>query len=64
MIKYWKIKRSAIIETIAEKIKDLIEEKKDDINRNGYFVLTVNVQDSNPLIMKIEHSLKPELTNK
>ena len=59
MIKYWKIKRSAIIETIAEKIKDLIEEKKDDINRNGYFVLTVNVQDSNPLIMKIEHSLKP-----
>ena len=52
------------MKTIADKIKDLIEEKKDEINRNRYFILTINVQDGNPLQMKIEHSLKPELTNK
>lgn len=44
---------------ISEKIIKLIEEKEEEINRNGYFILTINVQDSNPLQMKIEHSLKP-----
>lgn len=45
--------------TISEKIKDLIEEKKEEINRNDYFILTIKVQDGYPLNMKIEHSLKP-----
>lgn len=49
--------------TITEKIKDLVEEKKEEINRNNYFVLTINVQDGNPLQMKIEHSLKPIFEN-
>jgi len=47
------------MKTITEKIKDLLDEKKEEINRNNYFILTINVQDGNPLIMKIEHSLKP-----
>ncbi|GAH82364.1 unnamed protein product [marine sediment metagenome] len=47
------------MKTIAEKIKDLVDEKKDDINRNGYFVLTISVQDGYPVNVKIEHSLKP-----
>ena len=44
---------------ITDKIKALIDEKADEINRNRYFILTINVQDGNPLQMKIEHSLKP-----
>ena len=52
------------METIADKIKYLIDEKAEEINRNEYFTLTINVQDGNPLRMNIEHSLKPELTNK
>ena len=47
------------MKTITEKIKDLLDEKKDEVNRNNYFILTINVQDGNPLIIKIEHSLKP-----
>ena len=47
------------MKTISEKIKELIEEKKEEINRNNYFTLTISVQDGIPLNMKIEHSLKP-----
>jgi len=47
------------MKTITEKIKDLLDEKKDEINRNNYFTLMINVQDGYPVNMKIEHSLKP-----
>ncbi len=48
------------IKTTAEKIKKLIDEKKEEINRNGYFTLTIKVYNKTPTIMKIETSLKPE----
>lgn len=47
--------------TIAERIKKLIDEKKEEINRNGYFTLIIKVQDGHPVIMKQEISLRPEL---
>jgi len=51
------------LKTISERIKDLIDEKKDEINRNDYFILTIKIQDGYPVIMKQELSLKPTLKN-
>ena len=48
------------MKTIVDKIKDLIEEKADEINRNEYFTLTIKVQNGYPVIMKQEVSLKPD----
>ena len=46
--------------TIAEKIKYLIDEKAEEINRNKYFTLTIKVQNGHPVIMKQEVSLRPD----
>lgn len=49
--------------TTAERIINLIKEKKKEINRNGYFILTIKIQDGYPTIAKIETSLKPAFKN-
>ena len=48
------------METIADKIKYLIDEKAEEINRNKYFTLTIKVQNGHPVIMKQEVSLRPD----
>lgn len=49
--------------TTAERIKKLIDEKKEEINRNDYFTLTIKVQDGHPVIMKKQISIKPTFKN-
>ena len=49
--------------TTADRIINLIKEKREEINRNGYFTLTIKIQDGYPTIARIETSLKPAFKN-
>jgi len=51
------------LKTTAERIINLVKEKREEINRNGYFTLTIKVQDGYPTIARIETSLKPAFKN-